>query len=434
MSKTLRVDWIAPPFAGHLFPMLDLIGWLNRDFRKGYPGIEFDINVLSTESAARHVSKCNLPFTELLKGCDQQVMGIANYPAKVGSNPKHLLAQLRVNLSLMKQMQQELAERWSTNDLRPDLVVADFTVPVAGLTAKRLGIHWWTAIASPCAMEIPGSVPAYLGGWSPGSGLIHRLRDAVGRSLVKRFKLSVGWLFRKQLLSLGIQSIYREDAMESIYSSECVIAYGLREFEFANNWPEHVHFIGPCTQPPPQNCPVEPVSNQRIGVLVSLGTHLSWAKQSALQIIQAVAEQMPEYEFHFSMGSHAEYTSQRVQDNLVVLNSVPYDERLRQYKVAIVHGGTGLVYACIQNGLPMLVWPHDFDQFDHAARVNYHGLGLWQKPRVDSTVDALRKLVKKPEYKESLKLFQSLIQSVDRREVFRKLFDGIRPNASPKES
>ena len=66
---------------------------------------------------------------------------------------------------------------------------------------------------------------------------------------------------------------------------------------------------------------------------------------------------------------------------------------LARYGAAIVHGGTGITYSCIQAGVPMLVWPHDFDQHDHAARIVDRGLGL--RLRASSVVDDLRRLLDK---------------------------------------
>ena len=39
------------------------------------------------------------------------------------------------------------------------------------------------------------------------------------------------------------------------------------------------------------------------------------------------------------------------------------------------HGGAGITYAAILHGKPSLVVPHDYDQFDFAARIEHHGLG-----------------------------------------------------------
>ena len=56
----------------------------------------------------------------------------------------------------------------------------------------------------------------------------------------------------------------------------------------------------------------------------------------------------------------------------------------------IHHGGAGITYNCIKYKKPCLVVPHDYDQFDFAARIEYNGIGF----RVSkiSTARAVKKL------------------------------------------
>ena len=35
------------------------------------------------------------------------------------------------------------------------------------------------------------------------------------------------------------------------------------------------------------------------------------------------------------------------------------------------------MWKCIQKGIPALVYPVDYDQFDHAARVEFFRKGIW---------------------------------------------------------
>jgi len=45
--------------------------------------------------------------------------------------------------------------------------------------------------------------------------------------------------------------------------------------------------------------------------------------------------------------------------------------------VVIHHGGAGIMWHCIQKGIPALVYPVDYDQFDHAARIEFFKKGIW---------------------------------------------------------
>jgi UDP:flavonoid glycosyltransferase YjiC (YdhE family) len=42
----------------------------------------------------------------------------------------------------------------------------------------------------------------------------------------------------------------------------------------------------------------------------------------------------------------------------------------------ITNGGLGTIKECILSGVPMIVFPGDFEQPGNAARVVYHGIGL----------------------------------------------------------
>src|SRR5262249_58186945 len=139
-------------------------------------------------------------------------------------------------------LRDELRRLWAA--ARPDLVVVDFTVPIAGLLARGLGIPWWTSMPSPCVLETRTGTPAYLGGWAPRGGLAGGLRDAVGRSLIRFFKRGVAVLFARELRALEFPGVYRADGSEAIYSPECILGLGMREFEFERDWPPAFRFIG----------------------------------------------------------------------------------------------------------------------------------------------------------------------------------------------
>jgi UDP:flavonoid glycosyltransferase YjiC (YdhE family) len=55
---------------------------------------------------------------------------------------------------------------------------------------------------------------------------------------------------------------------------------------------------------------------------------------------------------------------------------VPYGPDLGSFDAMIHHAGSGVAYAAILAGVPSLVVPRDYDQFDYAARIAHHGLGV----------------------------------------------------------
>ena len=149
------------------------------------------------------------------------------------------------------------------------------------------------------------------------------------------------------------------------------------------------------------------LSSLRKTVLVTLGTHLRWAKESAINLLVQTAREMPEIDFHFSRGQMGT-PGMEIRGNLHLYDSIPYDRDMSRYASAIVHGGTGITYACIQNGIPMLVWPHDYDQFDHAARIVHHRLGLHLTPSPRQIAQDLKTLLTSEVLRQSVFRFQAI--------------------------
>ena len=428
MCRELRLDFVAPPFAGHLYPALDLARRLRE---RGVGGIRF----LSTSGGRAPIEAAGFPFVEILPGQDQAVWSIANTRMKVGSNPLQMWGQVKKNLTLMHDLQQQVQETWQTD--RPDLVIADFVVPVAGLTAQSLGIRWWTGMPSPCVLETKDGTPAYLGGWMPRQDLYGRIRDWMGRQTIRHFKKASGWLFARPLKQLSIPHLYRADGFEIVYSPERILAYGMREFEFPRTWPTWCQFIGPLIAGPSLPGPALKWDDSKQTVLVTLGTHLPWAKSSAIDLMHQVARLMPDTVFHFSRGQMGNCEVE-IRDNLHVYGSIPYDASLHRYDAAIIHGGTGILYSCIQHGVPMLVWPHDYDQFDHAARIVHHELGLRLIPQAQRIAADLKVLLSSESIRTALDRFQKSYQTYDPGQtVFQELVGtnadlaGIRPKIRP---
>lgn len=363
MSKL--IDIVAPPFPGHLFPLLDLAQGLRER------GLSH-IRILTTAKRRNAVELCGLEFVELLAGEDHFIDSIGNADHRIGANPFRLYSQFCKNMSLMDRLREELREIWSRR--RPAVAIVDFTVPLAGILAQQLGIPWWTSCVSPVAIETRNGVPSYLGGWRPRNDLLGRIRDQVGRAVTRSFKRTVGLLFRRPFRRWGIDGVYRADGSEVAYSNEWIMGCGLPEFEFGRDWPSAFEFIGPLTGGPPLPFTPPEFEPNRQHILVSLGTHVPWAKELLRRVIPEVAKQLPELQFHVSGGKPGGQQSERL-GNIQFVDYFPYDQFLHRYAAGMVHGGTGVVYSCIRAAVPMLVAPQDFDHFDHATRIVERKLG-----------------------------------------------------------
>ena len=362
----MRIVFVAPPFAGHLYPLLPLA----RAARDAGHAVE-----VVTGARKRAVLESHGFEVRVLASAGvDRLEAIANTTTRVGSHPLRLLAQLRENLALMPPVEQELVDAWRAT--RPDLVVADSVAVVAGLAAVDLGIPWITTIATPFAIENRRGVPAYCGGWAPRPNVWGRARDAAGRFAGRAFKRSVGWWFRRELARLGLAALYRPDGTETVYSPTAILGFGIQELELERDWPAAFRMIGPVVEAP-ETCP-ELALPPRPRVLVTLGTHLLWAKERFVADVVRVAAELPGVELVVSMGNAEEAGGPlvRVGPGVSACPFVPYARDLAAFDAVVHHGGAGITYAAVLAGVPSLVVPHDYDQFDFAARVEHHRLGL----------------------------------------------------------
>lgn len=358
-----RIVFVAPPFAGHFNPMLVLA----KAAREAGYAVEFITGPRKFETLRQQ----GFEPAVLRSLGDDTLEAIANTAEPVGNNPFRLLMQFRENLRLLPAIGEELEQRWRASP--PSVVVADSVAPIAGLVAERVRIPWVTTIATPFSIEARRGTPSYCGGWGPPRGAMGLVRDAAGRTAIHSFKTMVGLLFREEFRKLGLAGVYREDGAEAIYSPHSILGFGLRELEFDRDWPPQFQMIGPLIESPEPSTPI--VLPPRPRVLVTHGTHLLWAKRTLCDTVRVLADQMPEVSFVVSMGD-AKASVPVSRDRVAVFPFVAYDKHLVEFDAILHHGGAGVTYAAILAGVPSVVVPRDYDQFDYAARIVHHGLGL----------------------------------------------------------
>jgi UDP:flavonoid glycosyltransferase YjiC (YdhE family) len=363
--KRRKILLVGPPFGGHLHPLLGI--------GVGISAVA-DVIVLSTPKGVEAARASGLQARAIMAEHEHIVLGISEPGHAVKNNPLRLYGQLKDNVGLMARLQVELETIFLAE--KPDLVIADFVVPVAGLTAMRLGIPWWTAIASPCVIETPDGPPAYFNGQFPARTAPQRLKHAAMRLATRQFKRLVWLLFRREFRKIGFHGIYRADGSEAAYSPQRILALGVREIEFGCTWPRAVQFVGPVLHTPPYRGP-SPVfpDDGRPCVLISIGTHLLHAKAGVAAAVRRIAARHPGIVFHFTHGDAAAPPGEQ-EVNFHEYPYISYMDHLPRYAAVVHHAGAGIMNHCLRHGLPAVVHPLDFDQFDNAARLVAAGVAL----------------------------------------------------------
>jgi UDP:flavonoid glycosyltransferase YjiC (YdhE family) len=183
----------------------------------------------------------------------------------------------------------------------------------------------------------------------------------------------------------------------------------VRELEFTQTLPRAVRFIGPVLATPIRD-PGSRVQLDRIrpNILVTIGTHLNYARAALRRNIRQWAAACPEFHFHYSAGGN---------DGLAELESGPnwrgyayinYEQELPAFAAVIHHAGAGITYHCLSAGLPAVVLPHDYDQFDFAARLEHHGLARRSR-RPAGVVPLLREITTDAALRSRLERFRAIV-------------------------
>ena len=156
--------------------------------------------------------------------------------------------------------------------------------------------------------------------------------------------------------------MYREDGTEAIYSPYSILALGMKELEFRDDFPSQLKWVGyrclSFDRLPQEHKQHFTSSKKR--VLVTCGTHLKWEKVRMVELAKLLSQEHPDY--------------------------VPYSDVLDQMDFAIHHAGAGILMGCIEQGIPSLILPQDYDQFDNAVRAELFQIGLVSRKKTDSEV------------------------------------------------
>lgn len=364
MSRRLLL--VAPPFAGHLNPLLTL--------GRGLRDAGYDVRFATGATKVGLVRSLGFVVDPLIPDDPEVFDRIANTSGPVRSNPLLLTRQLSANLALLPQARAEL-DALVRRD-QHDAVLADFTAPVAGMVAEQHGLPWITVMPTPLALETTTGTPSYCGGWGPARTPLHRVRDAAGRTATRVTKRAMEKVLAGRFREAGV-SVYRPDGSEAAYSPTHVLGLGATELELPRDWPDSFRMVGPVTATP-EAWPEAPRLPDGPLVLVTLGTHLHWAKHDLVDQVRALARRSPDRTFVVSLGDGDRRSPDPVHadGDVVVFAHLPYDAVLPRCEAVVHHGGVGITYSAITAGVPALVVPQDYDQFDMAARVAAAGAGV----------------------------------------------------------
>ena len=387
-----------------------------------------EVRLFSTDAAREEIAASGLQGEAILPGFDDTIERIANPPRPIRSNPLALIRQFRQTLAVLDRLRAEVFRVYASPADRPDLVIVDSVLPAVGLAVAEQGLPWWTSTPSPCAIEPRRGTPGYLGGWRHREDTWGRMRDRAGRQFVRMFKRAVHRLHRGRMRALGLPQLYRKNGDEAIYSPDRILGLGMPELEFPRVWPAAFRFVGPQLYTPappalPLPIPAPQFDPGYRHVLVTMGTHVPWIKDTLAAAVEAFVPRFDHVIFHFSDGSPLGRTH-ATEARFRRYPYIPYEPHLPHFDLVIHHGGTGAMYQCVRAGIPAVVLPVDYDHFDHAARLDHAGIGL----RVDSLrklEPTLRRALNDPALRSRSQEFQAALQKFDPPRALRNEVDAF---------
>ena len=238
-------------------------------------------------------------------------------------------------------------------------------------------------MATQFAMETPLGPPCFFAGMGSEKTRFDQLKHSLARKLTRLIKRLATFSLRSRLKQYHFR-LYNKDGWETIYSPYSILGIGMEEVELKKGFPPYYHWVGPVGSSVEKSSDyhfdLTPFSNKK-KVLVSLGTQLAWAQDNIVQQTLILAQQHPECQFFVTLGKGAEsFQTEKLLDNVSILTYLPYESYIPQMDFVIHHGGAGIFFQCIKNGIPALILPHDYDQYDYAIRGVEAGVAL-QAPK-----------------------------------------------------
>lgn len=385
--KKIKIAAVAPPFSGHLYPLLDLLTSLLADEK-------YEIYVFSGIEKKNTIEKQGFVFKPILANMNENIFrNIANTSKK--TNIKLMYKQLVENINLINKIIPELKNEFKK--LNIDIVIADFVAIPAGIVATELNIPWITTIPTPFAIENKKGTPSYFGGLKPSNSPIIKVRDFFARKLIRLIK-KIFYLFALKKLEYKKLELYNEKGEENIYSPYSILALGMKELEFRDDFPEQLIWVGPCLFQSFSESNISlNLSIQRKKVLLTIGTHLLWGKDRMIELAKYLGSFYKDIDFIVSLGNDKEKQIKKTkQENVFVYNYLDYEYIIPKVDFVIHHGGAGILYSCIKFAKPALILPHDYDQFDYAVRAELSDVAISLKSKNKEKIKAaFEKLLKK---------------------------------------
>ena len=358
--KKIKIDVVALPLSGHLYPTMNLLAPLLQN-------PQYEIRLFTGPQKKAVAEAVGFQVLPILEEHVKEFEKAANNKEQLGIFSAY--RQLSASLDLINLVSDQLIQEWTNH--RPDIVIVDFITLSGGLVAEQMGIPWITTMATQFAIETTEGPPCFFGGMGAPQNSWQVLEQFLGRKITRLGKRIVTFLLRDRLRRYHFK-LYNQKGQETIYSPYSILGIGMKEVEIKKGFPKHYKWVGPsgASVEAGEDYPLDlSVFPNRKKILVTCGTQLAWAKDNLIFQAKQLAKAHPDFHFFVTRGVGGEpFQCENLMENLSLVSYLPYKEYIPQMDYVIHHGGAGIFYQCIIYGKPALIFPHDYDQFDYAVR------------------------------------------------------------------
>ena len=163
-------------------------------------------------------------------------------------------------------------------------------------------------------------------------------------------------------------------------------------------------------------------------IYISLGTIFNFQEQFFSTCIEAFKDS-EEYQVIISVGKAIDIKQFKdIPKNISIFSYVPQTQLLPDVDIFITHGGINSVQEGVSAGIPLIVIPQKYDQFDNAKRIEELEAGLSldkNKITVDLLKDAVNKImVNREKFKKGVERIDESFKEArnNRKNIYEKIF------------
>ncbi|MET0480523.1 MAG: nucleotide disphospho-sugar-binding domain-containing protein [Mycetocola sp.] len=287
-----------------------------------------------------------------------------------------------------------------------DAVLAD-GLPGILIGAQSTGLPTAALLAQTYLRPTPG-LPLMGTGWSPGPGVLRRMRD----TLVPR---TVSWLLDSTLPRLNaVVASYGQPPLHDVFElfDRCtkVLVMTSPSFDFAApRLPANVRYVGPQLDDPAWA--TAEWHYQGTDPLVLVATSSIFQHQvGLLRRIARALGQLPVRGL-MTTGTAVDPDDIEAPPNVDVVQAAPHSRILPEASVVITHAGHGTMIKALAAGVPLVCIPMGRDQKDNTVRALRLGAGirLSAKSTPDKIAAAVAGLLHDPHYAAAARHFAHIL-------------------------